>query len=72
MIFLVMAERNKHDALKRINSGQKAQADALEREICATFARGNVSLQQGRYITKSNMDDIQAELVGYFKKDRCK
>ena len=67
-----MAERNKYDALTRIKSEQKAKADALDHKICATFARGNVSLQQGRYITKSNMDDIQAELVGYFKKGRDK
>jgi len=59
-------------ATKQIEARQKANAVALEREICATYAKGNISLQQGQYITNRNMDDLQTELSNYFLKDRNK
>jgi len=64
------SNRNGQAALSRIEAKQKNNAVALEREVCATFARGNISLQQGRYITQKDMDDLQSELVDYFLKDR--
>jgi len=59
-------------ALARIVARQRSKAAVLERGICATFAGGSVSLQQGHYITQKDMDDLQADLSGYFLKDRHK
>ena len=58
--------------LKEIERRQACNAARLEREVCATFARGNISLQQGNYITSQDMDAVQKDLAEYFLKDRKK
>ncbi|MBF0133920.1 MAG: hypothetical protein HQL75_15210 [Magnetococcales bacterium] len=36
-----------------------------ERKLVATFARGNINLQSGRYTTTEDLERIKASLRGY-------
>jgi hypothetical protein len=37
----------------------------LEHQVCASVARGNISLQQGNYIMREDMDRLQKSLLNY-------
>jgi hypothetical protein len=50
------------DAIKK---RQKDRRKRLERQVCASVARGNISLQQGNYITREDMDRLQESLLNY-------
>jgi len=52
--------------IRKIEQRQALDRERLERSICASLSRGNVSLQNGEYITSQDMDDLQDELVAYF------
>lgn len=45
---------------------QRPSILAMEREVCASLARGNISLQRGEYITADDIDRLQDDLVRYF------
>ncbi|MGL4942351.1 MAG: hypothetical protein ACRC46_04080 [Thermoguttaceae bacterium] len=47
-------------------SCQRPSVLAMEREVCASLARGNISLQRGEYITADDVDKLQADLTRYF------
>ena len=54
---------------RRLNEIKRQQALAhrkTEREVCALVSSGNVSLQQGEYITREDMDSLQNELEAFF------
>ena len=61
---------------KRLKEIKRQQALAarrkIEREVCALVASGNVSLQQGEYITQEDMDTLQNELETYFSSEQSK
>ena len=44
----------------------------LERDVCASVARGNVSLQHGEYITQEDMDSLQNKMEKYFFSEQSK
>ena len=44
----------------------------IERDVCALISRGNISLQQGEYITQEDMDTLQKELETYFSSEQSK
>ena|GEM_PF-4551063 len=58
--------------LKQIKRQQAQIQRQIEREVCALVSSGNVSLQQGDYITHADMDTIQAELEMYFSSEQSK
>jgi len=71
MFFRKRKEKEKREEFLRcLERQQAANAERIARDICATLARGNVSLQQGNFITSKDLDDIQKELVDYFLKKR--
>ena len=64
------AERAGDEFLRRFERQQAENAAQDERDICASLARGNVSLQNGDYFTDEDLDALQKELVDYFLKNR--
>jgi hypothetical protein len=48
------------DAIKK---RQEDRRKRLERQVCASVVRGNISLQQGNYITREDMDKLQESLL---------
>ena len=52
--------------LKAIKRQQALARRKIEREVVALVSRGNISLQQGEYITKEGMDTLQDELTEFF------
>ena len=52
--------------LKAIKRQQALARRKIEREVVALVSRGNISLQQGEYITKEDMDTLQDELTEFF------
>jgi len=55
------ASRMPSDEIRRQQARRK-----IEREVCALVSGGNVSLQQGEYITQDDMDTLQNELETFF------
>jgi hypothetical protein len=57
------------DEMKR---QQNRKLRSTESEVCAMVARGNISLQQGEYVTQEDMDTLQNELKDYFFSEKSK
>jgi len=64
--------KSRQKSLKEIKHRQTLVRRKLEREVCALVSSGNVSLQQGEYITQEDMDILQHELETYFSSDQSK
>ena len=64
------AKQKAEEFLRGLERKQAENTDRIGWDICASFARGNVSLQNGNFITEKDMDDLQKELVDYFLKNR--
>ena len=60
----------REEFLRRLEQQQAINADRIERDICASLARGNISLQFGDYATSQDLDNLQRSLVDYFLKNR--
>ena len=58
--------------LKEIKQRQARKQREIERNVCALVARGNISLQQGEYLTKDDLDRAQVELEAFFYSDKSK
>jgi hypothetical protein len=49
----------------KLKKREENRQKMLEREVCASVARGNISLQQGNYIMREDMDRLQKSLLNY-------
>lgn len=58
--------------LQEIRQLQAKKRREIESSVCATIARGNISLQQGEYITQEDMDDLQSKMEKYFFSEQSK
>jgi hypothetical protein len=65
-------KKRQETLLKRIETIQQQRVKQLDREVCAKFARGNISLQNGNYFTPEDIDRLQQELVDYFLPSRSR
>ena len=64
--------RNARAAQAFANRHRRVTRRKIERDVCALISRGNVSLQQGEYITQEDMDTLQQELEAYFSSEQSK
>ncbi len=39
--------------------------EAIARKICTKYARGNISLQEGRYVTTRQMNERREKILNY-------
>jgi hypothetical protein len=62
----------KSSKLRKIEQQQAVNRRKIESSVCATVARGNISLQQGEYITSEDMDVLQKQLTAYFSSEQSK
>lgn len=55
-----------------IKQQQARKRRAIESGVVSTITRGNVSLQNGEYITQEDMDDLHKKLLAFFSSDESK
>jgi hypothetical protein len=71
MFFRKREERaSKEEFLRSLERQQAENTDRIARSVCAALARGNISLQQRKFITSKDLDDVQNVLADYFLKNR--
>ncbi len=58
--------------LSEIKRQQEKKRRGIEQGVCASIARGNISLQQGEYITQEDMDKLQKEMEDFFFSEQSK